>query len=127
MPLAVGRGCGRPQRLWKHTSGSGRSGRQPKGKHEGSEQAESGTYDIRMGPVVHTTTTGWVPSCGCKVGVNEIPPPVLPAVVLDPFAGSGTVGLVADRLGRDAILIEISPEYAAMARKRIDDDAGLFA
>lgn len=43
--------------------------------------------------------------------------------VLDPFGGSGTTGLVADRLGRDAILIELNPEYAAMARNRIDQDA----
>ena len=49
-----------------------------------------------------------------------------PCVVLDPFAGAGTVGLVADRLGRDAVLIEISPEYAEMARKRIRSDAPLF-
>ena len=48
-------------------------------------------------------------------------------VVLDPFAGVGTVGLVANRLGRDAILVEISPEYAEMARARIIDDAPLFA
>ena len=44
--------------------------------------------------------------------------PWVPAVVLDPFAGSGTVGLVAGELGRDAILIEISAKYAAMARRR---------
>ena len=48
-------------------------------------------------------------------------------VVLDPFAGSGTVGLVADKLGRDAILIEISAEYCDMARRRIQGDAPLFA
>ena len=41
--------------------------------------------------------------------------------------GAGTVGLVADRLQRDAILIEISPEYAEMARRRIADDAPMFA
>jgi hypothetical protein len=35
--------------------------------------------------------------------------------------------LVADRLGRDAILIELNPAYAAMARRRIEDDAGMFA
>lgn len=47
--------------------------------------------------------------------------------VLDPFGGAGTTGLVADRLGRDAILIEINPEYAAMAERRIANDAGMFA
>ena len=39
--------------------------------------------------------------------------------VLDPFGGSGTVGVVALRWGRDAILCEGNPEYVALARKRI--------
>jgi len=47
--------------------------------------------------------------------------------VLDPFGGAGTVGLVADRLQRDAILIELNPEYAAMAERRIRGDAPMFA
>lgn len=47
--------------------------------------------------------------------------------VLDPFGGAGTTGLVADRLGRNAILIELNPEYAAMAERRIKGDAPLFA
>ena len=48
-------------------------------------------------------------------------------MVLDPFGGAGTTGLVADRLGRNAILIELNPEYAAMAEKRIRRDSPLFA
>lgn len=47
--------------------------------------------------------------------------------VLDPFGGAGTTGLVADRLGRDAILIELNPDYAAMAERRIKGEAGMFA
>lgn len=47
--------------------------------------------------------------------------------VLDPFGGAGTTGLVADRLQRNAVLIELNPEYAAMAEKRIRNDAPLFA
>ncbi len=47
--------------------------------------------------------------------------------VLDPFGGAGTTGLVADRLGRNAILIELNPEYADMAKRRIEGDAGMFA
>ena len=66
-------------------------------------------------------TTGWNPTCQCK------PQTSVPATVLDPFAGSGTVALVAQRMNRDAILIEISPEYAEMARKRIESDAPMFA
>ena len=46
--------------------------------------------------------------------------------VLDPFGGAGTTGLVADRLQRNAILIELNPEYAAMAKRRIKSDAGMF-
>jgi DNA modification methylase len=48
-------------------------------------------------------------------------------MVLDPFGGSGTSGLVADRLKRNAILIELNPEYAAMAQRRITNDSPLFA
>jgi DNA modification methylase len=48
-------------------------------------------------------------------------------IVLDPFGGSGTTGLVADRLGRNAILIELNPTYAAMAQSRIVNDLPLFA
>lgn len=46
--------------------------------------------------------------------------------VLDPFGGAGTTGLVADRLGRNAILIELNPAYAEIARRRIAADAGMF-
>ena len=65
-------------------------------------------------------TTGWRPSCECAADVE-------PCHVLDPFVGSGTVGLVAQRLGRDATLIEISSEYAEMARKRIESDMPLLS
>jgi DNA modification methylase len=47
--------------------------------------------------------------------------------VLDPFGGAGTTGLVADRHGRNAVLIELNPAYAEMARKRITGDSPLFA
>ena len=60
-------------------------------------------------------TLGWEPGCSC--GCEPVP-----CVVLDPFAGAGTTMLVADRLGRRSVGIELSPEYAEMARKRIEDD-----
>lgn len=47
--------------------------------------------------------------------------------VLDPFGGAGTVGLVADRMGRDAILIELNPEYIDIAQRRIKGDCPMFA
>lgn len=48
-------------------------------------------------------------------------------LVLDPFAGSGTVGLVAHRLGRDFVGVELNPAYAALAERRLTDDSPLFA
>lgn len=53
---------------------------------------------------------------GCPIG----------GTVLDCFGGAGTTGLVADRHQRNAILIELNPEYAAMAERRIAKDAGIF-
>jgi DNA modification methylase len=49
------------------------------------------------------------------------------ATVLDPFCGSGTVGVVALRAGRDFIGIDLNPEYIEMARRRIEGTAPLFA
>lgn len=45
-------------------------------------------------------------------------------VVLDPFGGAGTTALVANRLQRGAILIELNPDYAEIARARIAADRG---
>ena len=42
----------------------------------------------------------------------------IPCLVLDPFAGSGTVLAAARRLGRRSLGIELSPEYIEMARRR---------
>ncbi len=46
--------------------------------------------------------------------------------VLDPFSGAGTTGLVARRLRRQYVGIELNPEFADMARRRIDSDAPLL-
>mgnify|MGYP000692378991 CR=1 FL=1 len=84
---------------------------------QGSNRQKDGH---KSGHVNISKTLGWSPSCECGV------PTAFPATMLDPFGGSGTTGLVADRLGRDAILIELNPEYCDLARKRIADDAPLF-
>jgi len=42
-------------------------------------------------------------------------------VVLDPFGGSGTTGIVAKQLRRKSILIEINSDYARICKKRIND------
>jgi DNA modification methylase len=57
-------------------------------------------------------TVGWEPSCSHHDDTGR-------SVVLDPFAGAGTTGVVASWHGRDFIGCELNPEYAAMARERI--------
>jgi DNA modification methylase len=59
-----------------------------------------------------TTTTGWRPTC------DHGHEPVSD-VVLDPFAGAGTVGLVCQRLGRSHIGAELNPAYRDIALARI--------
>ena len=46
--------------------------------------------------------------------------------ILDPFTGSGTVGVVALKHGRHFVGTELNPEYAALAEARIRDDGPLF-
>jgi len=55
--------------------------------------------------------------CGCNAGWDK-------GIVLDPFAGAGTTGMVAKELGRNYILIDIKPEYCKMAEKRINNIQG---
>ncbi|HEY7061750.1 MAG TPA: site-specific DNA-methyltransferase [Chloroflexota bacterium] len=66
-------------------------------------------------------TVGWIPTCRCPD-----PGPPIPALVLDPFAGSGTTILAALRHGRRAIGLELNPSYVAMATRRIIGDSPLF-
>jgi DNA modification methylase len=67
------------------------------------------------------TSLGFAPSCSCPSNSGTAR-----SVVLDPFAGAGTALMVADRLGRDAIGIELNPTYAEMARERVKSDCPLF-
>ena len=98
--------------------------RVPPPLRQNEDRGDQGNNRARDGHIPGSTTKvetkGWQPTCSCDAGVK-------PCVVLDPFAGAGTVGLVAQGLQRDALLIEISPEYAEMASKRIKAGAPLFA
>jgi adenine-specific DNA methylase len=60
-----------------------------------------------------TTTLGWEASC------THTDAPTGPAVILDPFIGSGTTAVVARRLGRHAIGIELNPDYIKIAASRL--------
>jgi hypothetical protein len=65
------------------------------------------------------TTTGWSASCTCEAAT-------VPCTILDPFSGAGTTALVADRLGRDAIGIDLTHAYVEMTRERLTADCPLF-
>ncbi len=83
------------------------------GKHLGQDTFGSATYGSGFVPgfTRFNKTLGWRPTCQCNADV-------VPCVVLDPFAGSGTTGFVARSLGRKAILIELNPQYGKLIEKR---------
>ena len=86
----------------------GASGQKPMDETSGWDGVPRGTTRVE--------TVGWAPACK-----HEGEP--VPGVVLDMFAGAGTVGLVAKRLGRSYLLNDLSPAYVAMAQERIANDA----
>lgn len=82
-------------------------------------QDASATKARILAGMVERRTVGWESPCDCDAGA-------VPQTVLDPFCGSGTTGVVSLRRGRDFVGLELNPEYAAMARSRIGDDAPLL-
>jgi hypothetical protein len=106
-------------------------------------QGGGATVDVRRGPTLLRETVSWKPSCKCireeypdepltgrewefliERTIEKFMP--LPATVLDPFGGLGSTAIATLRLGREATLIELQPQYARMAEIRITNDAPLF-
>ena len=87
------------QHPYKRISGNVRAWREAGGDHDN--------------PFPSPKTLGWKAQCSCNA-------PTTPAIVLDPFSGSGTTGEEAKKQGRKAILIDISEEYCELAVKRIE-------
>jgi DNA modification methylase len=71
-----------------------------------------GVFEIEMRQLRVARTTGWRPTCGCGASAA-------PAVVLDPFAGTGTALAVARRLGRVAVGVELNPAYLELIKRRL--------
>lgn len=63
----------------------------------------------------HATITGY--ACACP----SADAPTTPAVVLDPFGGTGTVAMVAAALGRTGISVDLSGDYCRLAQWRINN------
>ena len=98
--------------------------REPMEIRRSTRRAEMGRFGqtATSGKMVRPATSktiGWEPACMCDGGRS-------PCVVLDPFSGAGTVGVVATRQKRSYVGIELNPEYAEMSRRRIEGDAPLF-
>jgi site-specific DNA-methyltransferase (adenine-specific) len=105
--------CGAPyKRITEKSGQTEHGGLRKRADAPGAEVSESSVF--RTGLINTQKTVGWQPSCTCNA-------PSIPATVLDPFGGSGTVGQVCNQLGRDAILIELNPEYKRLIEERINE------
>lgn len=126
-----------PKVRWGHSSKAGQQHTQPYSKAVGHRD-NSGGFDCEMsivdGVVMRNKRDVWtvtvkpnkeahfatypqdlISPCilaGCREG----------GVVLDPFMGSGTTGIVARKLGRHFVGVELNPEYQKMAVRRIEDE-----
>jgi len=84
------------------------------GKTEANPDNNKGAADLRFGRAAcDTTITGY--ACACP----DTSAPSTPGVVLDPFAGTGTVPMVARALGRTGIGVDLSADYLRLADWRI--------
>ena len=81
----------------------------------------NGVGETTLAKVIEIKTVGWKPSCVCP----EKPP--VPCVVLDPFGGTGSTSMAADKLGRNSILCELNPKSARMAELRLSRDNPMFS
>jgi site-specific DNA-methyltransferase (adenine-specific) len=104
-PLRVCTECARP---WRRGPGKtfvlGK--RTPATQSDRYVRRYSGSWRVlhQPGPIVA--------DCRCEAAWR-------PGLVLDPFFGTGTVGAVAQRLGRDWLGIELNPDYVDLAWKRL--------
>jgi DNA modification methylase len=103
-PLKVCTGCRTP---WKRSSGAVvvHGQRRPAGRDRHVRRYLGNWRTLhKAGPVRS--------GCGCKA-------PTRPGLVLDPFFGTGTVGVVAERHNRDWLGIELNPDYVRLAQQRL--------
>lgn len=112
----------------------GKNGGTPeKGKNSGNTNLHSGRWDQAFHPNGRNKRTVWnVPLSKFRDAHFAVFPEKLiePCVlagcpegglVLDPFFGSGTTGVVASKLGRAYVGIELNNEYVEIARKRLSN------
>jgi len=107
-PQEICKKCGKPRERIVERGGFVRTG----GKRVKDTPAVS-ERQKREGTGYHQLfMVGWT-DCGCNAGWES-------SVVLDPFLGSGTTALVALKLGRRFVGVEINYDYCLMALRRIE-------
>jgi len=106
---------GEPIRDWQRACGSAKDG-----EYDGyavKEYAGTGAEnasDVKRRILAGMAAKAYTWKSGCSCGAKTTP-----GIILDPFAGSGTVGVVAAHQGRRFIGIEFKFDYALMANRRI--------
>jgi DNA modification methylase len=105
----VCRACGRPRERIVDVGYDNPGNRTTNGPRSLAQRHEAPGFGQRLER--RAETVGWS-DCGHGGDYR-------PGVILDPFAGSGTVGLVARKHNRRAVLIELNEKYAAMAARRL--------
>jgi site-specific DNA-methyltransferase (adenine-specific) len=107
------------------------NGTPEQGKYGGSSNLHNGQWDRMFHPLGRNRRTVWeIPLSKSRDAHFAVFPEKLVeicilagcpqgGIVLDPFIGSGTTAVVAQRLGRRFVGIDSNPEYCEMARRRI--------
>lgn len=110
-----------------------RNGTPEKGKNAGNSNLHNGRWDQAFNPKGRNKRTVWsIPLSKFRGAHFAVFPKKLVEIpikastkpgdlVLDPFTGSGTTGVVAKEYGRNFLGVELEPEYVKMAQKRIND------
>jgi DNA modification methylase len=105
------------------TGGEGSGNKERKDRADYGGAGDTGSHQafgVPWQPSI-SRTLGWRPSCEHDTAKGSAR-----ATVLDLFAGAGTTALVAERLGRDSVAVELNPEYAQIIRDRVTDECPLF-
>jgi len=110
--------CGRP---WRRQLEVTYQSIAPHAENRQRRHADPRVFEITVPRVREARTVGWQPTCDCDA-------PTVPAVVLDPFAGTGTTLLVAQQQGRHAIGVELNRSFLGLLKGRLsqlpDHDQG---
>jgi site-specific DNA-methyltransferase (cytosine-N4-specific) len=101
--------------LFQLTRGKNSSTRDP-----GEPWFGSSVWQVRPNRNVDGHPATMVPEIARRCIVMSCP---AGGLVLDPFGGSGTTGIVAVQNGRRALMIDVNPDYCALMRRRLSEIA----